>query len=47
MDKSHYLCSGDEIHIYQSPNVLKLIHPQDYSYYHVLRTKLGWSSKLF
>ncbi|EGR2402811.1 NAD(+) kinase [Vibrio cholerae] len=38
---------GDEIHIYQSPNVLKLIHPQDYSYYHVLRTKLGWSSKLF
>ncbi|QXO16729.1 MULTISPECIES: NAD(+) kinase [Vibrio] len=38
---------GDEIHIYQSPNVLKLIHPQDYSYYHVLRNKLGWSSKLF
>ncbi|RCW21312.1 NAD+ kinase [Vibrio parahaemolyticus] len=38
---------GDEIHIYQSPNVLKLIHPKDYSYYHVLRNKLGWSSKLF
>jgi len=38
---------GDEIHIYQSPNVLRLIHPQDYSYYHVLRNKLGWSSKLF
>lgn len=38
---------GDEIHIYQSPNLLKLIHPEDYSYYHVLRTKLGWSSKLF
>ncbi|HHX8485840.1 TPA: NAD(+) kinase [Vibrio diabolicus] len=37
----------DEIHIYQSPNVLKLIHPKDYSYYHVLRNKLGWSSKLF
>ncbi|WED21307.1 NAD(+) kinase [Vibrio sp. JC009] len=38
---------SDEIVIYQSPNVLKLIHPEDYSYYHVLRNKLGWSSKLF
>jgi NAD+ kinase len=38
---------GDEIHIYKSPNVLRLIHPEDYSYYHVLRNKLGWSSKLF
>ncbi|NAX18807.1 MULTISPECIES: NAD(+) kinase [unclassified Vibrio] len=38
---------GDEVHIYQSPNILKLIHPKDYSYYHVLRKKLGWSSKLF
>jgi len=38
---------GDEVHIYQSPSVLKLIHPKDYSYYHVLRNKLGWSSKLF
>ncbi len=39
--------SGDEVRIYQSPNKLKLIHPKDYSYYHVLRNKLGWSSKLF
>ncbi|HAS6238818.1 TPA: NAD(+) kinase [Vibrio vulnificus] len=38
---------GDEIHIYQSPNRLRLIHPKDYSYYHVLRNKLSWSSKLF
>lgn len=38
---------GDEIHIYQSLSILKLIHPEDYSYYHVLRSKLGWSSKLF
>ena len=38
---------GDEIHIYQSPDKLRLIHPKDYSYYHVLRNKLGWSSKLF
>lgn len=41
------VAAGDEVHIYQSPNVLKLIHPKDYSYYHVLREKLGWSSKLF
>ncbi|PWI34517.1 NAD(+) kinase [Vibrio albus] len=38
---------GDEVLIYPSPNVLRLIHPEDYSYYHVLRNKLGWSSKLF
>jgi len=38
---------GDEVVIYQSPNKLKLIHPEDYRYYHVLRNKLGWSSKLF
>ncbi len=38
---------GDEVVIYQSPHVLKLIHPNDYSYYRVLRNKLGWSSKLF
>ncbi|MEJ2764346.1 NAD(+) kinase [Photobacterium sp. MCCC 1A19761] len=38
---------GDEIHIYQSPYQLKLIHPKNYSYYNVLRGKLGWSSKLF
>lgn len=38
---------GDEVIIYQSQNVLKLIHPKDYSYYNVLRSKLGWSSKLF
>ncbi|MGF1691326.1 NAD(+) kinase [Photobacterium kagoshimensis] len=38
---------GDEIHIYQSPECLQLIHPKNYSYYEVLRGKLGWSSKLF
>ena len=38
---------GDEVHIYQSPNTLHLIHPKDYNYYHVLRNKLGWSSRLF
>jgi NAD+ kinase len=38
---------GDEVVIYQSPHVLNLVHPNDYSYYRVLRNKLGWSSKLF
>lgn len=38
---------GDEVHIFQSPGKLQLIHPKDYIYYHVLRNKLGWSSKLF
>lgn len=38
---------GDEAHIFQSSNKLRLVHPEDYSYYHVLRSKLGWSSKLF
>ncbi|MCG2835578.1 NAD(+) kinase [Photobacterium sp. WH77] len=38
---------GDEIHIYQSPDHLQLIHPKSYSYYNILRGKLGWSSKLF
>lgn len=38
---------GDEVHIFRSPSFLKLIHPIDYDYYKTLRTKLGWSSKLF
>ncbi len=38
---------GDEIHIYQSEHQLQLIHPKNYNYYHVLRQKLGWASKLF
>ncbi|ELR66109.1 NAD kinase [Photobacterium marinum] len=38
---------GDEIYIYRSPDHLQLIHPKNYSYYSVLRGKLGWSSKLF
>ncbi|PCS23646.1 NAD(+) kinase [Candidatus Enterovibrio escicola] len=38
---------GDEVHIYRSPSFLRLIHPKNYSYYKTLRTKLGWSNKLF
>lgn len=38
---------GDEVHIFRSNLSLKLIHPKNYNYYKTLRTKLGWSSKLF
>lgn len=38
---------GDEIIIHRSPERLRLIHPKGYNYFHVLRNKLGWGSKLF
>ncbi len=38
---------GDEIIIKRSHERLRLIHPKGHNYFHVLRTKLGWGSKLF
>ncbi len=38
---------GDEIHIRKNPNKLSLIHPKNYNYFNVLRTKLNWGSKLY
>ncbi|MGB0893600.1 MAG: NAD(+) kinase [Parashewanella sp.] len=38
---------GDEIIIRRSSEHLNLIHPKGYNYFHVLRNKLGWGSKLF
>lgn len=38
---------GDEIIIKRSHQRLKLIHPKGHNYFHVLRNKLGWGSKLF
>ncbi|MFQ6370226.1 NAD(+) kinase [Shewanella sp. YIC-542] len=39
---------GDEIIIRRNIHEqLKLIHPKGYNYFHVLRHKLGWGSKLF
>lgn len=38
---------GDDIVIRKHPKPLKLVHPPGYSYYHVLRNKLGWGSKLY
>ncbi|RUO25245.1 NAD(+) kinase [Aliidiomarina minuta] len=38
---------GDDILIQKHPRQLRLIHPQNYNYYHVLRNKLKWGSRLF
>lgn len=38
---------GDEVVIRKSPHRLRLVHPKSYNYFNVLRSKLGWSSKLF
>ncbi len=38
---------GDNILIKKNKDKLSLIHPKDYNYYNVLRTKLGWGSKLY
>lgn len=38
---------GDEIIIRKTPQQLKLLHPQNYNYFHVLQNKLGWGNKLF
>jgi NAD+ kinase len=38
---------GDEIIIKRSSERLRLIHPKGHNYFHVLRNKLGWGSKLF
>ncbi|WP_299787179.1 NAD(+) kinase [uncultured Shewanella sp.] len=38
---------GDEIIVKRSHERLRLIHPKGHNYFHVLRSKLGWGSKLF
>ena len=38
------LRAGDNIVIRNKSHTLKLMHPKNYDYYHVLRNKLGWSS---
>ncbi|RUO21168.1 NAD(+) kinase [Aliidiomarina iranensis] len=39
--------SGAEIYITRQRHALRLIHPKGYNYYHVLRNKLNWGSRLF
>ncbi len=38
---------GDEIIIRKADHALRLIHPKGRNYFEVLRSKLGWGSKLF
>jgi NAD+ kinase len=38
---------GDEVLIKKTQHKLKLVHPQNYNYFHVLQSKLGWGKKLF
>ncbi|RUO32319.1 NAD(+) kinase [Aliidiomarina sedimenti] len=38
---------GDDVVIEKHPRQLRLIHPRSYNYYHVLRNKLKWGSRLF
>ncbi len=37
---------GDRIQIKQYPIEMRLVHPLDYDYFEVLRSKLGWGQKL-
>lgn len=45
--QNHFTCApGDSITIRKKAQKLQLIHPLDYNYYSVCRTKLGWGSRL-
>ncbi|WP_395342500.1 NAD(+) kinase [Ningiella sp. W23] len=47
---SHVVISvepGDYVKIRKNKNHLSLVHPPDYNYFNVLRTKLNWGSKLY
>lgn len=37
---------GEKISIQKRPQEMWLLHPKDYDYFRLLRTKLGWGSKL-
>ncbi|PID49580.1 MAG: NAD(+) kinase [Proteobacteria bacterium] len=38
------LLSGDRIQINAHPEKMRLLHPLDYDYYHILRSKLHWGT---
>jgi len=38
---------GDELILQKTTHQLKLVHPENYNYFHVLQNKLGWGNKLF
>lgn len=40
------LVSGDTIRIQAHPKKMRLLHPESYDYYHILRSKLHWGTQL-
>ncbi|MGB0845925.1 MAG: NAD(+) kinase [Thiolinea sp.] len=40
------LVSGDKIRIQAHPKKMRLLHPESYDYYHILRSKLHWGTQL-
>jgi NAD+ kinase len=36
--------AGDRVRVTRSPNVVRLLHPEGYSYFAMLREKLHWSA---
>lgn len=44
---SHFdLSPGDRVVVQRSPHPIRLLHPSDHNYYHMLREKLHWSETL-
>jgi NAD+ kinase len=39
----HQLHVGDRIEVKRCPNLIRVLHPLNHDYYHMLREKLGWS----
>lgn len=48
-DSQHTLSlkANDKLLIRKHPDTLHVLHPRGYSFFHILRNKLGWGSKLF
>ena len=39
---NHHLATGERVQIARGPQPLRLIHPSDYDWYGILRSKLSW-----
>lgn len=39
----HKLHEGDRLEVKRCPNLIRVLHPLNHDYYHMLREKLGWS----
>ena len=42
----HELGEGDRVVVRRCPYPIRLLHPSDHNYYHMLREKLHWSETL-